>query len=290
MSEIETLEFDADQRLDRAFDAGESVSPTLSVGRHHVTDAVRHGMELWWDGSTPTKRLDSRGDGSRFSRFVNARIEGKMAEVAFAKFLYCYFDIESQVDWRIYGDYDETDDGDLQYVLGADAQKYSPAVKFDVKKTKPWNQWLAIRETIYDRLEPGAPVILTKLRIESELDLDRFEAAGDWETVDANALFRDRVVEFAMREFPLDVEITGTVYPEEFTDHFDEGDRLYDPETGDELGEGLRCENRGVHVSDLQNSPQRWVRVVDDIVGEQPVEWKPLAITGGVTPVDSDAE
>lgn len=276
----ERIEFDADQRLDREFVSDESFSPTITIGREFTTDAVKHGLQLWWDGSTPTKRLDTRDGGSQFNRFVNARIEGKMAEVAFAKFLYVYFDIESQVDWRIYGDYDETDNGDLQHLVGEDGEAHTPAVEFDVKKTKPWNQWLAIRQSIYDRIDDDAPVVLTKLRIESELDVERFESVGNWEDVDDNALFRDRVVEFAVSEFPLDVEIVGAVYPDEFTDYFDTGDKLYDPDSGNTLGGPLRCDNRGVHVNDLLDSPERWVRVVNDIVGDNPVEWKPLTITG----------
>lgn len=275
----DVIDFDVEQQLDREFVADEPFTPTISVPRHIVPKAVKHGMELWWDGSTPTKRLDTRKDSSQFTRFVNARVEGKVAEVAFAKFLYVFFDIESQIDWRIYGDYNQTDEGDLQYLLGDDGGEHVPACEFDIKKTKPWNQWLAIRKTIYDRLEDDAPVVLTKLRIEEELSVDPWEDVGEWTTVEADDSFKTRLVDFALDEFPIDVDIVGSVYPDEFTDYFDAGDRLYDPDTGSELGGPLRCQNKGVHTTNLSCTPSRWNRVVDDIVGEHPITWNPLAIT-----------
>lgn len=245
--------------------------PTISVGTGGFKTALKHGMELWWDGSTPTKRLDQRGGRSGFTRYVNARVEGKLAEVAFSRFLERDFGIESQVDWRIYGDYDETDDGDLQYLVGDDGEQYLPAVEFDVKKTKPWNQWLAIRSEIFDQHPDDAPFVLTKLTLENDLILDEFEDAGDWIDVVNDPSFQSKYDRYTRSEFPLDVEIVGTAYPDEFTDVFEQGDRLYDPETGRELGGPLRRPNSGIHVSDLYASRSRWNRVVGDIVGDNPI-------------------
>lgn len=259
-------------------EAGEEFRPDVVVDRADLPIAIRHGMELWWDGSTPTKRLDTRDGDEGFSRFVNARVEGKLAEVAFKKLLAQYFGVESAVDWRIYGEYTETDDGDLQYIVGDDGGEYPPSVPFDVKKTKPWNSWLAIRSSIYDKLEPDAPIVLTKLSLQDDLELDDWEDTDDWEAVDTDETFRQRLMAFADDYFPLTVEFSGTAYKDEFTDEFDQGEKLYDPTTGATLGGPLRCDNRGIHVNDLYNSPERWNSVILDITQDLPVEVSPLYV------------
>jgi hypothetical protein len=249
---------------------------TINVYASQLQEALKHGMELWWSGTTPTKRLDQRGGRSGFTRFVNARIEGKLAEEAFAQFLKYDFGIDSQVDYRIYGSYDTTDHGDLQYLVGDDGGEYKPAVEFDVKKTKPYNSWLAIRDETYEKHPIEAPYILTKLSIDDDIELDEWEDEDDWREVKNDTRFGERLESFTQQYFPLTVEIVGTAYKPEFTDDFDKGDYLYDPDTGRELGNGLRRPNQGIHVDDLIATEERWNRVVDEITGDNPISYDEL--------------
>lgn len=264
---------------ERLYNTDDVLKPTIVVGRESLPIAIQHGMELWWDGSTPTKRLDDRGDSSKFTRFVNARIEGKLCEVAFMQLLEEYFDLRSQVDWRIYGDYDITDDGDLQHLLDEDGERYKLGVDLDIKKTKPWNQWLAVRREIFDSISNDAPIVLAKARIESDLQLDPWQESESWDDVDGDDEFRNRLLAFAAEEFPLEVEFTGTAYKDEFTDDFDKGDRLYDPDSGAQIGPNLKRPNKGIHVTNLKNTATRWNRVVADLVGPNPSDlWRPLPV------------
>jgi len=238
--------------------------------------AIKHGMELWWDGSTPTARLDQRQGRNGFTRFVNARAEGKLSELAFGRFLRYEYGIDSQVDWRIYGSYEETDEGDLQYLVGDDGEHYTPSVEFDVKKTKPWNSWLAIRTEIFNSHPDDAPFILTKLTLEDDLMVDEWESEDDWIDVKNDSRFDRRLNRYCSGTFPMMVEIVGTAYKDEFTDHFDKGDKLYDPDTGRTLGQGLRRDNKGIHVDNLVSNDERWNRVVDGLTGDNPFEYEPL--------------
>lgn len=247
--------------------------PTVDVYADDFETALKHGMELWWDGSTPTKRLDQRDGRSGFTRFVNARAEGKLAEVAFSRFLEHDYEIRSQVDWRIYGDYEQTDHGDLQYLVGDDGSEYKPAVEFDLKKTKPWNQWLAIRKEIFDQHPDDAPFILSKLSLPDDMVVDEYEDTDDWTTVTSKIDYQRTLNDYVSEHFPLSVELVGSAYKDEFTDTFDKGDRLYDPDTGRELGGGLRRDNKGIHVDDLIATEERWNRIVDDITGDNPISY-----------------
>lgn len=266
---------------DRTFAPSESYTPTVTVRRDILPMIVQHAMELYWDGSTPTKRLDDREGSSKFTRFVNARIEGKLSEVAFTQLLEQQFDVRATVDFRIYGDYETTDTGDLQHLLGPGDIEYPPGVEFDLKKTKPWNSWLAIRREIYDKIDPEAPVILTKLFIEPELNVDPWLNARDWDDVDEDDRFRNRLLTYADEVFPVDVEFVGTAYPTEFTESFAKGDRLYNPVNGSKIGPPLKRPNEAIAVQNLDRRASRWNRVVGDIVAplvDADGEWRPLPI------------
>lgn len=264
---------------ERTYGPDEDLNPTIRVGREVLPIAIKHGMELWWDGSTPTKRLDDRDGSSKFTRFVNGRIEGKLAEVAFSKFLHDYFGVQSSVDWRIYGDYTVTDEGDLQHLLDEEGNEFPLGVDIDIKKTKPWNSWLAVREEIFRTIEKEAPVILTKLRIEDDIQLDNWEDTDEWATVDSDKTFRNRLLTFADDMFPLDVEFVGTAYPDEFSESFDKGDRLYDPVTGKDIGPPLKRPNEGIFVDNLDCRAIRWNRVVHELCEFMPNDsYRPLPI------------
>lgn len=261
------------------FEPGEPYTPTIAVERDVLPMIVQHAMELYWDGSTPTKRLDERDDSSLFTRFVNARIEGKLSEVAFTNLLEYRFGVRSAVDYRIYGDYNVTDNGDLQYLLDEDGEQYDLGVEFDLKKTKPWNSWLAIRDEIYQKIEPDAPVILTKMYIEPELQVDPWEDASGWDDVNNDGEFRDRLLAYADDVFPVTVEFVGTAYPDEFTDSFEQGEKLYDPVDGADLGPPLKRPNEGIAVRHLNSRADRWNRIVADICANMPSQsWRPLPI------------
>lgn len=269
-----------DELPQRTYSASEEFKPVMFVGRESLPVAIRHGMELWWDGSTPTHRLDQRGGGDGFTRFVNARIEGKLAEVAFSDLLWDYFRIDSTVDWRIYGEYEITDDGDLQYLVGFDGEQYSMAVDLDIKKTKPYNQWLCVRENIFESISDDAPIVLAKHQIEDDIDISPWSDSTSWEEdVDGDEEFRDRLLGFAEDNFPLRVEFSGMAYKSEFTDFFERGERLYDATSGNAIGPKLRRDNHGINVAYLDDSPLAWNRAVEDIIGDNPIDWNPLAIT-----------
>jgi hypothetical protein len=278
-------ELDFAERIDTrelSFNTTQEFKPVVTVDRTHLPVALRHGMELYWDDSSPKKRLDDRGT-SQFTRFVNARVEGKIAEVAFSIFLFRYFGIDSQVDWRIYGDYEVTDDGDLQYIVGEDGEQYKLATDLDVKKTKPYNQWLAIREEIFEnKLDDDAPIVLAKHQIKNDLDVDDWANSTDWNDVDDDDEFRDRLLEFADEAFPVRVTFTGTAYKDEFTDRIAQGERLYDPDAGSSIGPPMKRDNRGIHVSDLRNTVPRWNRIVEDVVGDNPIDWRPIPVVDKV--------
>lgn len=258
--------------------ADEQFTPTIPVGRDVLPIALKHGMQLWWDGSTPTKRLDERNESDQFTRYVNARVEGKISEVAFSELLSSYFDVSSAVDWRIYGDYTRTDNGDLEKLIADGGDTFHPATPFDIKKTKPWNQWLCVRENVYSSFEEGAPIILTKFALMDDLDVSDWEETNDWDTVDKDDVFRRRLLSFSDANFPISVEFSGIAYKDEFTEHFDAGDMLYDPDTGADLGNPLKCDNRAIHVDDLVSTPMRWNRAVCDIIGDTPIDFDPLPV------------
>lgn len=254
-----------------------NIQTTISVGSDAFVRALKHGVELWHDGSTPKFRLDQRDDRDGFTRYCNARVEGKLAEEAFATFLSMHYGLDAGIDYDIYGDIETTDDGDLKYIRGDDGEEYPPSAHLDVKKTKTYNKWLAIRKSIFDSHPDDAPFILTKLSLADDLVLDLWEDNESWEEMMEDPMFEARLQSFAENHFPLDVEIVGSAYKDEFTDHFNKGDRLYHPDSGNHIGGPLRRENMGIPCQDLIDNAERWDRIVDEITEDIPVEYDHLS-------------
>lgn len=244
---------------------------TVTVDRTQFRTALKHGFELWHDDSTPKKRLDQRGGNDGFTRYTNCRVRGKLAEVAFVQFLRQEFDVDGSVDWRVYGDYDTTDDGDIQYLIDEDGTEVDPAADVEIKKTKSFNSWLAIRESAYERHPDDAPIVVCTMYLDEDVDVDEWQPWGEWPAEDWK--FEQRLRNYEEKYFPLDIQIEGAVYKDEFTHHFDAGDNLFDPNDPDHTYNAtMRMSNEAVPMQDLPNDQQRWERVVDDIVGDHDID------------------
>lgn len=236
-----------------------------SVGKDAFVKALKHGMELYWDDSSPKKRFDVREGQSNFTRFVNARIEGKLAEVAFSKILKDKYGVESQVDWRIYGDHTITDNGDMQYIVDEEGNKLEPQTEFDIKKTKPWSKWLLVKEFNFKKHDEEAPFILAKMNLEEDISVDEYEGSNSWDEIKDDMVLNKRINNYSKRNLPVTVSFIGTAYKSEFTDHFDKGDYLYSPDRSKKLDE-LRSNNAGIPVESLVSSKERWNNVMEEKV------------------------
>lgn len=246
------------------------------IGETPFRKALRHGMELWYDQSSPTKDWGEgvgRGDNERtITKFVADRIEGKLGEVAFQQTLAEEFGVESTVDWSVYGDIEVTDEADLEGI-GPDGE-YSPGVAFDVKKTKPKNLWMAVRASIWRDHDDTDPFVLAKLELPERVDLEPWADAGTYP--DDDPAFEQTVTEWCERHLPVSASVVGFAEKREFTDFFERGERLYHPGGGFDIGPHLKTDNRGVPVEELRSSRSAWNELVERIVGDAPVDWQPL--------------
>lgn len=253
---------------------------TIPVYREEFRTALRHAMQLWWSDSTPKKRLDQRGGRDGFTRYCNARVEGKLAEVAFSRFLDEEFGIESEVDWRIYDDYEATDNGDVRCLITDDGEEVEPAVEFDVKKTKFHASWLALRSERFEAHPDDAPYVCCTMDLRDDVDVDEWQPWEAWPADDWK--FEQRLRDYEEEWFPLDVSLEGAVYKDEFTHQFDAGEKLHAPGDPDfKFNATMRMDNTAVAIEDIPCTPDRWNRVVGDIVGDHDITWDTMDGYGG---------
>ncbi|USZ67460.1 hypothetical protein NGM10_12065 [Halorussus salilacus] len=249
---------------------------TYELGETPFRRALRHGMALWYDQSSPTKDWGAgvgSGDNERtMTKFVADRIEGKLGEVAFQRLLDEEFGVESTVDWDVYGDIEETDDADLGGI-GPDGE-YPPGVGFDVKKTKPRNLWLAVRASIWRDHGDADPFVLCKLDLPDRVGLEPWADAGTYPDDDPE--FERAVAEWCERHLPISVSVVGYAEKRDFTDFFERGDRLYHPGGGFDIGPRLKTDNRGIPVEDLRADREAWNELVERVVEGTPVDPRPL--------------
>lgn len=252
--------------------------PKYNLGRRYFVKSLKHGIELWIDQSSPTKDWGKgvgSGDNDRtFTKFVADRIEGKLGEAAFSRMLREEFNLETEIDWDIYGSIDKTDESDLKALISSEGKKFDPCVSFDVKKTKPRNLWLAIRHSIWQDHKDSDPIILTKLELPERVNLEEWSDSNEYPGDDPE--FNNRIDEWCDANLPVSAQVVGFAEKQEFTDYFERGDRLYHPDGEYEIGPPLKTKNNGIPIKQLNSSRGDWNNLVSRIIGDHPIQWSSI--------------
>lgn len=243
--------------------------PTYQLTGEEVKRAIRHGVEMWYDDSSPMSDWDPRSNDRSMTKFVGDRVEGKVAEVAFMKFLEDGFGLEMEVDYEIYGDISITDDGDIESLTDGLGRSHPPAITVDVKKTKPKNMWLAVRESRWKEYRPTDVFVLCKTKIQ-RVNID--EMADETWTEGEPA-----VETWAEKISPLDVKICGFKQKNELRYTFDRGERLHTPDDETyEIGPPLKTKNKATPVKSLKAGIDDWNSLMENVVGDRPLHWSEL--------------
>lgn len=256
----------------------EKFTPNYELGEQYLHKAVRHGMELWYDESSPTQDwgegVTNDSNERSFTKFVADRVEGKLGEAAFKQMLHKEFGIQAKIDWSVYGQIDLTDEADLKSLI-QEGNSYPPAESFDVKKTKPDNLWLAVRESIWKDHNKSDPFILVLLELPQRIKLDRWDNKKEYPGNDP--VLEQTLTDWGNDHLPIEAEIAGWVEKQEFTHRFERGGRLHLPWNSDrQIGPPLKTNNRGIPVNDLHSSPEKWNELINRIVGDNSIDWKSI--------------
>jgi hypothetical protein len=191
----------------------------LSLGEYR--ECLFFALRMWYIGRKTT--LDWRRAGRRdIGDYISDHVEGKLAEIAFAKMLGERYGIEASVDLKVRPGARIVNETDIKLVSVGGVRR-RPRIRIDVKSTTPESKYLLIdaREFESRRYDAYVLVLVDMPRDHLVRFLaDRIELPPDLRQAVAPLSSIEAVVAgFAYRE---DVETRGRLYRA--------GERLPDPE------------------------------------------------------------
>jgi hypothetical protein len=212
-------------------------------------------LRMWYIGRKTT--LDWRRAGRRdIGDYISDHVEGKLAEIAFAKMLRERYGIEASVDLEVRPGARVINETDIKLVSVGGVRR-RPRIRIDVKSTTPESKYLLIdaREFESRRYDAYVLVLVDLPRDHLVRFLaDRIGLPPDLRQAVAPLSNIEAVVAgFAYRE---DVETRGRLYRA--------GERLPDPENPRRKLVQLKVDNYGLPVSSLRRDDRDW----DDLVSK----------------------
>ncbi|MCC6014674.1 MAG: hypothetical protein LM564_03100 [Desulfurococcaceae archaeon] len=212
-------------------------------------------LRMWYIGRKTT--LDWRRAGRRdIGDYISDHVEGKLAEIAFAKMLRERYGIEASVDLEVRPGARVINETDIKLVSVGGVRR-RPRIRIDVKSTTPESKYLLIdaREFESRRYDAYVLVLVDLPRDHLVRFLaDRIELPPDLRQAVAPLSSIEAVVAgFAYRE---DVETRGRLYRA--------GERLPDPENPRRKLVQLKVDNYGLPISGLRRDDRDW----DDLVSK----------------------
>ena len=210
-------------------------------------------LRMWYLGKKTT--LDWRRAGKRdIGDYINDHVEGKLAEMAFAKMLKERYGIEASIDLEVRPGARVINETDIKLVT-VGGERRRPRIKIDVKSTTPESKYLLIdaREFMNRRYDAYVLVLVDLPRDHLVRFLaDRFEMPPDLRQVVAPLSSIEAIIAgFAYRE---DVERRGKLYRA--------GERLPDPDNPKRKLVQLKVDNYGLLISSLRKDDKDWDELV----------------------------
>jgi hypothetical protein len=231
---------------------------TVFLTHEDYKKSVRFALSLWYAGK-PKGDWRITGTKRDLGSYITNWTEGKLAEVAFGKFLENNWNIKAELDFKIYPSAQAVDQGDIVSVE-IEGVKRIPGIKIDVKSTKPTSLW-----AMADLKEFNSRHYDAYVWVKVDLPLNHL-ARPIFEAVKNRNL-----TEIEGKIPPLEqvsAEIAGFAYREEVEKWrvFHKGERVPDPRSKKTLFTA-KIDNKAAPLSSLRNSDEEWSELVSKILG-----------------------
>jgi len=238
-------------RFEIALRAGRMWRVVLSLDEYR--ECLFFALRMWYIGRKTT--LDWRRAGRRdIGDYINDHVEGKLAEIAFAKVLRERYGIEVGVDLEVRPGAWVINESDIKSVA-VGGERRRPRIRIDVKSTTPESRYLLIDAREFENRRYDAYVlVLVDLPRDHLVRFiaDKIGMPPDLRQAIAPLSGIEAVIAgFAYRE---DVEKHGRLYRA--------GERLPDPENPKRKLVQLKVDNYGLPISSLRKDNKDWDELV----------------------------
>ena len=231
----------------------------ISLSKEDYFTCLNFALKMWYSGSKSV--IDYRSTGTRrdIGDYCTDFIGGKLAEIAFAKFLAENYDIEAGVDFSLYPGITAVDKSDLAWICQKGGKKKKPGIKIDVKGTKPTSKYFLVDAREFNNRPYDAYVmvlvdlpgdhLIRALRDYIPLPDDLKNEIKSLDVVDA------KIAGFCWRS---DLENEQNFYPS--------GTVMTDPEKPSRKLFKLKVDNVGFPIRSLRHSYKEWKSLVKALI------------------------
>lgn len=121
---------------------GKNLTTKFKLSYEDYKKAVKFAIKLWYAGKP---KSDWRSTGTRrdIGKYITDHSIGKLAKIAFAKFLKVNWGIRANLDFDIHPGTLSTDSGDL-IEINCNGIDIKPLINIDVKSTKMGALWAMV--------------------------------------------------------------------------------------------------------------------------------------------------
>lgn len=216
--------------------------------------SIKFAMKLWYAGK-PKGDWRSTGTKRDIGKYITDHVLGKLAEIAFAKFLERNWKIKAELDFDIHPGTLTIDRGDLT-VVEVDGVKRMPQIKPDVKSTKSGSLWAMVDLTEFNNRRYDAYIW-----VKVDLPLNHL-ARPIFEAVRSGNL--GEIEEMVPALEKVDAEIMGFAYRDDVEKwrEFNRGEAVFDPEKPKRKLFTAKTDNKAVPINELRNSSSEWNELV----------------------------
>ena len=212
-------------------------------------ECMLFALRMWYGGGKST--LDWRRAGRRdIGDYMNDHMQGKLAEVGFAKMLKDRYGVYAEIDLEVRPGIQVVNETDIKMVT-VGGERRRPRIKIDVKATTPKSKYFLVESREFQNRRYDAYVLVLVdlpkdhlvrfIANKIELPPDLKKLVTPLNTIDVN------ILGFAYRE---DVETRGNLYKA--------GDWLADPDNPKRKLVQLKVDNYGFPITELRASGQDW--------------------------------
>jgi hypothetical protein len=236
---------------------------SIALTREDYIKCLSFSLKMWYSESKGVVDFRSTGTKRDIGKYCTDFIIGKLAEIAFAKFMEEEYGITIGLDFNLHPGITAVDKTDILWVRhGCATAPRPPSLRVDVKGTKPTSKYFLVDAREY-RNRPYDAYVMVFVDMPSdhliravadllELPADLKEKIKPLKNIEA------KIVGFCWRA---DLENQGK--------HYSAGTVLEDPEKPRKKLFTLKVDNIGFPVSNLRKTKSDWRKLALSIAGEE---------------------
>lgn len=237
----------------------ESLKTKIKLFHGDYKEAVKFAVKLWYAGK-PKGDWRSTGTLRDLGKYITDHSIGKLAEIAFVRFLEVNWGIKAKLDFDIHPGTSSTDSGDL-VKINCNGTDVKPIINIDVKSTKMGSLWAMVDLREFNNRRYDAYVWVKVDLPLNHLARPIFEAVRNGNMREIDRLIPSLEI--------IDAEVVGLAWREEVESwrEFKKGERVLDPSNPKRKLFTAKTDNKACPIDQLRNSKNDWEELIEKLCG-----------------------